>query len=133
MRLLREPHRVRVRVNAVHDDAEVRRVLVRHAENADHARVAVVEGRHRVEQVGDQRRSRVHGVDRVVDVRCRVSHRNDDAVVVQVLDGLQRALQLRRDRQQLDVLDASIAALHRLLHLRRRLDVLLRVRAGAVL
>ena len=41
--------------------------------------------------------------------------------------------QLRRDRQQLDVLDASVAALHRFLHLRRRLDVLLRVRARAVL
>ena len=103
------------------------------SQDADHAGVAVVERRHRVEQVRDQRCAGAHRVDRRVDVRRRVAHRHHHAVVVQVLDRLQRALQFRRDRHQLHVLQAAVARQDRLLALRRRLDVLLRVRARAVL
>ena len=130
--LPRETNSERVRVDAIDDDGVVGRVFGGHSQHADHARVAVMEGSHRVEQVRHQRRSCGHSIDRLVDVGGSVTHRHGDVLVAQVADGVQSALQLRCQRHHLHVGDVAVALHHGLHALRGLADVLGRMCSGTL-
>ena len=107
--LLHNTHCEGMQLRIIRNNAKVGRVGVWDAQDADDARVSVVEGRHGVEDVSDQSRSGSDATDRIVNVRRSVADSHDDPSVVEILDRFLRSFELRSEGHKTDVVQRSIA------------------------